>query len=273
MNRILQKTLRFFVVLALIAGVPASASAQRRFVPARRGSFVFVGGYFYDPFFGPYPWWGPGAYPYAYSPVYDDSADVRVQVKPKQAAVYVDGYYAGIVDDFDGIFQRLTVPPGQHELTLYLEGYRTIRQQLYLSPHSNYNVRYTMEKLGAGETSEKPAPAPPVPPPPTGTFRQPRTPLNGPLGPPPGPPPAGGPIAPGVSANVGTIIVRVQPGGAEVTIDGERWTSSDDERLIVQVSAGRHRVDVRKDGYRPVSTEVDVRGGATTPLNVSLSPQ
>ena len=30
--------------------------------------------------------------------------DVRLQVRPRGAAVYVDGYYAGVVDDFDGVF-------------------------------------------------------------------------------------------------------------------------------------------------------------------------
>ena len=39
--------------------------------------------------------------------------DVRLQVRPRGAAVYVDGYYAGVVDDFDGVFQRLTLVVGR----------------------------------------------------------------------------------------------------------------------------------------------------------------
>jgi len=281
-KRSIARTLGYLAAAAALLAVIASpAYAQRRVIarPVHRGSFVFVGGYFYDPFFGPYPWWGPGAYSYPYYPVYDTSADIRVEVKPKEAGVYVDGYYAGIVDDFDGFFQRLTVPPGQHELTVYLEGYRTVHQQLYLSTHSTYKVHYDMEHLPAGETSEKPALAPPVPEPPDGTFMQPRTPSRGPI--PPGPPPPGGgrPVPPGPPPNVrgsmdaGTLVVQVQPGGAEVMIDGEPWTTSDNVRLVVQVSVGRHHVEVRKSGYRAFSTDVDVRGGATSPLNVSLSPE
>ena len=56
---------------------------------------------------------------------YRDSGSVRVIVEPEQARVYVDGYYAGIADDFDGIFQRLSIPPGRHEITVKLDGYRT----------------------------------------------------------------------------------------------------------------------------------------------------
>src|SRR5262252_9709378 len=39
------------------AGVSASTSDQWHHRPTRPGVVVFVGGYFYDPFFGPYPWW------------------------------------------------------------------------------------------------------------------------------------------------------------------------------------------------------------------------
>ena len=44
-------------------------------------------------------------------------ASVQFDVTPRQAEVFIDGYYAGIVDDFDGMFQRLRVEPGQHEIT------------------------------------------------------------------------------------------------------------------------------------------------------------
>ena len=277
----LKKPFSYLAVLALLVATPAFAQ-RRGGPPVHRGGFVFVGGYFYDPFFGPYPWWGPGMYPYGYSPVYDDSASVRVDVKPKDAAVYVDGYYAGIVDDFDGFFQGLTLSPGQHDLAIYLEGFRTAHERLYLSPRASYKVRYQLERLSAGETSEMPALAPAVPPPPSGSYVPPRTPPRGPFAPPPppGPPPAGGgqpaPLTAGrgvAASTVGTVVVRVQPSGADVLIDGERWSSSDDERLVVQLSAGRHHIEVRKSGYRPLTTDVDVRGGASTPLNVSLSPE
>src|ERR1019366_9048595 len=132
MSRMLKKPFSYLALLALLVATPALA--QRVGPPMRRGGFVFVGGYFYDPFYGPYPWWNPAMYPYEYFPVYDTSTDVRMDVKPKEAAVYVDGYYAGIVDDFDGFFQRLTLSPGPHDLALYLQGFRTVHERLNLSP-------------------------------------------------------------------------------------------------------------------------------------------
>lgn len=48
--------------------------------------------------------------------------DVRLKVRPRDAAVYVDGYYAGIVDDFDGFFQRLTLEVGPHQIEIEAPG-------------------------------------------------------------------------------------------------------------------------------------------------------
>ena len=261
--------------LVAVVSLPLMADAQRRAVPrppsppqhgvVLRGH-VFIGGYFYDPFFGPYPWWSRPAYPYWYFPVYDQRAELRISATPEEAAVYVDGFYAGIVDDFDGVFQGLPLPPGGHSIVLYLDGYRTASYNIYLRPTSSFKLRHTMEKLPAGATSEPPPVAPPVPPPPAGSFRTPRT-------PPPAPVTAQAPAAvtpPAHAVGFGTLDLRVQPMSAEVTIDGQRWLSSDEGRFVVQVPEGKHHIEVSKQGYREFATEVDIRDGETVPLNVSL---
>jgi hypothetical protein len=63
----------------------------------------------------------------------------------------------------------------------------------------------------------------------------------------------------------------VQPEGAEVLIDGERWEpAAPGDRLIVQVPEGRRHVEIRLAGRRTFSQDVEVRAGETVPLNVSL---
>lgn len=255
----LTRTTLLCVASILLLG--AAASAQHRHGPPHRGAVVFVGGYFYDPFFGPYPWWLPTAYPHPYYPVFDDRAEIRVQVSPKQAAVYIDGYYAGVVDDFDGFFERLPVTPGPHTIDLYLPGYRTVRQQMYIGPNSTYNLRLALERLGAGEDSEQPSVAPPLPPPPDGTARRPRT-YPGPM-----------PVPPAIrAADFGSLAIRVQPADAEVIIDGEPWNASAvGDPVVVQLADGSHRVEVVKSGFRRFATEVIVKAGSTATLNVSLT--
>lgn len=175
MRRLL-RLLTLAMSLAVLAAVwPDSAFAQRArprpsHRPVDRNAVVFIGGYFYDPFFGPYPWWGRGAYPYPYYPMFDGRGVIRVLATPKQAAVYVDGFYAGQVGDFDHWFQGLPVTPGGHDLTLYLEGYRTVHVPVYVSPGATVKLHRALEPLPPGDTSDPPAMAPPVPPPPSGSF-------------------------------------------------------------------------------------------------------
>jgi hypothetical protein len=263
------QTARLIILMASMATVVTLSTetvyAQRPH-PIKRAGIVFVGGYYYDPFFGPYPWWPRAAYQFPYYPIDDHRAVVRMRVVPKQAAVYVDGFYAGIVDDFDGFFQQLPLPPGPHEIVAYLEGYRTVHRRMYLAPGSTVTLHETMECLPPGETSERPAVAPPLPPPPVGSFLPPRTPR--PVWTPPSPPPMERTSA----ITYGMLSLRVQPSNADVRIDGERWSSSDGEHFALQLSTGAHRIDVSKSGCETFSTEIEVRYDDTTKLNVSLTP-
>ncbi len=217
----------------------------------------------------------PPPAPYGY--VGPDSS-LRIEVKPKEAAVYVDGYYAGVVDDFDGVFQRLHVLPGQHEVVIYLDGYRSLRQQLYLSPNSSRKIIGTLERLEPGEPSEPP----PLPlgPPSAQQFPGARPPLprrGGPPPPPPDrqPPPPDRQLPPVEPASaLGTVVIHVQPSGADILIDGQRWNGpTGDERLVVQLSDGSHAIEIRKEGYRTYRTEIQIQRGETSPLNVSLTRQ
>ena len=290
---------------------PAGAAAQRRAVvrraPAVRTAVVISAGYyrhyyyrpyyyyggyfspFYSPFYsGFYAGWYPfyAQYPrypgYYYGPAW---ASARIDVKPREAQVYLYGYFVGVVDQFDGVFQRLDVPAGEHEISVYLQGYRTYRQKTLFRPGEGYHFKAILEPLAAGAPAEAaPQPSSTGPDP----YRDPRDPYN-----PPGDPrdPYERPRDPGRtqppsdrpgerrddrvadSRDFGTLNIRVQPGDAVVVIDGERWDSPEGgSRLIVQLSGGSHRVEVRKDGFKPYTTTIQIRPGETQSLNVSLPP-
>jgi hypothetical protein len=203
---------------------------------------------------------------------------VRVEVKPRNAEVFVDGYFAGTVDDFDGVFQRLHIEPGEHEIVIYLEGHRSFSQRFYLQPGKSFNIRHTMEPLGAGEA------APPRPQ---------SAPLQGRgAGAPyddrgPAPPDARGPGAgrgagvgrgrqggPAAPEGFGSLSLRVQPADAQVLIDGELWQGSpESERLVIQLGAGTHHIEIRKDGYRSYLTDIPIGNGQVRTLNVALTKQ
>jgi hypothetical protein len=262
----------------VLAAWPSHVAAQARHRPHGPGvrTSVYVGygywpyyGYSYAPFYHPFFWHPYPIGPVAYYAPGHAAAGVRLQVTPRDAEVYVDGYRAGIVDDFDGMFQRLNLPPGQHDLTLYHPGYRTITQTVYLTIGSTYRVRHAMEPLGPGEAPE---PRPEPPPAPTTA-----PPAPGPRGAPGAAPYPSGPAGPAgaeggaIRGAFGTLSIRVQPADAEVLIDGETWHGPEGlDRLVVQVAEGPHRIVVRKPGYDEFSREVQVRRGETTTINVSL---
>jgi len=261
---------------AFVVLLPAPALAQWH---GNVGVSVGIGTpYFYSPGFYPYasPYWGFGVsystpLPYPNGGTAAPDSGVRIQMTPETAAVYVDGYYAGTVENFNGTFQKLKLEPGTHDITIYLEGYRSRHEQVYVGPDSTTKITGTLDKLAPGQPNE-PVPQPSLssapngPPPDNG--QQPYPPGRGgrPNGPPPprrnGPPP---------QSTSGAVSIRVQPDSAEILIDGEHWSGRTNDRLVVQLSPGRHVVEIRLSGYRTFSTEVEIRDGQTTPLNISLT--
>ena len=228
-------------VLALFATAPpVSASAQWRYGPYRYG-------------------------PYFYGR-YDYSGSLRLEVKPKEAEVYVDGYRAGIVDDYDGIFQRLYVRPGGHELTFYLDGYRTAHESIYVEPTTGRSLKLTLTPLGSGESME-PRPVPQALEQPESYPPQdrPRLPVR------PGPPQSMPTEPPAEARRFGSVSIRVVPVNADVFVDGARWRSTNAlDPIVVRLSEGTHTIEIRKSGYDPYSSEIEVRAGETETLNVSL---
>jgi hypothetical protein len=280
----LTKRLPFLVALVALLSLGSSLQVEAQARRGGRGRSVVVvnrGYYWANPFwygygygypFSPFYQFPIGGYPYRGYYRYDPGSAIRLEVSPKEAEVYVDGYYAGVVDDFDGVFQRLPIEPGEHDVTLYRDGFRTVHQAIYLTPRSTFKLKYNMEPLAAGDVAE-PRPVPPNPPP-DGQA--------GPSTPPSGPPPAPGrgpagrrppppPNQRAANASYGTLAIRVQPANATVLIDGERWDGPQgQDRLLVEVAGGPHRVEIQRDGFEPYSATITVRPGETTPINVSL---
>ncbi len=293
--------------------------------PVYRGGYYYRP-YYYSPYYSPFYWgsygwgygwglglgygygWGWGPYGYGYPGYgygygypgwgygYGGYSEARILIEPKelrkQAKVYVDGFYAGVVDDFDGWSQRLDVPPGNHEVTVYLEGYKSIHERVLFQPRETVKITGMLERLPPGAPPEAP-PQPPPPPPQQqqrqGNYSAPGQ-NSGPIqsGPPvpygqygrtrrapqpqePEPQAQAQAHMGGEASDFGTVSIRVQPHDADIYVDGERWQTSDDQQgFSIQLAPGRHRVEVKKSGYKTFSAEVDVQPGELTPVNVSL---
>ena len=198
------------------------------------------GGYWGSP-------WGAGAvYTYAQT----DRGTVRVLVDPVETRVYVDGYYAGVADDFDGLFQRLHVAPGRHEISLKLAGYKTHRVRVYLGSGTTLKLDHEMRE-GVGETFEDLAPDAP---------REARRAGSS------GSPPSSEAVPSTVS---GELHLQIEPVDASVYVDGE-FQGTGREATTLSLAPGQHRVEVVRPGYRTAEHEVEVVARGVAELAIEL---
>jgi hypothetical protein len=276
-------TRRFEIALLAVLGAallwPADLFAQRR-APART-TVVVSGGYYRPYYYRPYYYrpyyWGygyggwyspfyygfygqyPYPYPYYYGPwAYDNTGSARLQVTPRNTQVYVDGYFVGIVDDFDGNLQRLNVEAGEHELQLYLDGHQTFTQKVLLVRGRTLKIAHTMQPLGPGETPQ------PVSKPDESVRAEPELRRSSRQGAPPRDEQA---------VPFGSLLLRVRPADAEILVDGQPWEAPPGEdQFVIELSEGSHRLEVRKKGFQTYSSTVRVRRGDTVRVNVSLTP-
>lgn len=103
-------------------------------------------GYFYDPFlwgyYSPYAYGGyPGYYGgggggggYYNRESSRDVGGLRLKVRPLDGQVYVDGYYVGEVDSFDGNFQKLQIESGAHRVEIRADGFETVQFEVMVTP-------------------------------------------------------------------------------------------------------------------------------------------
>ncbi len=280
--------------------------AQRRHPRAGTGTgwrdHYYRGGYYGSPYYGgyyggyygrypyygyrPYYSWGYGYYPYSglyfdswafgapyygYGTYVRSSADtgaIRVLVGEPNVRVYVDGYYAGIVDDFDGMFQRLYVSPGQHDITLKLEGYKTHNFSAHVPYDGTLKLRWQMERGEGHDGTGDPTLAPP--------RREARyareerddeaesreaerddrdadraeRPHGEPVG-------------------QGSVRFEVRPSDASIYVDGKFRGTGRDLRSL-ELRAGTHKVEIVMPGYRTYERDVTVDAADFVDLSVEL---
>jgi hypothetical protein len=227
-------------------------------------SYGYWGGYY--PYwgywwpYGAYGWYGGGGYyPWGAGAIYGyvepDRGSIRVLVDPSDARVYVDGYYAGIVDDFDGLFQRLHVSPGRHEIEIKLSGYKTYRARVYVGSGATLKLDYELER-GSGEVFDDLAGEGPEP----RTSRAPYASEAPPTAPAP---------RPETRIEAGQLRLRVEPADASVYVDGT-FQGTGRELAVLPLPAGPHRVEVVRPGYRTEERDVEVSPDAVTDVGIDL---
>jgi len=68
------------------------------------------------------------------------TSEVKLQVTPDRAAVFLDGGYVGTVSEFSGIGRGMLVAPGKHTLKIGLAGYQDFTTQIDLLPKQKITI-------------------------------------------------------------------------------------------------------------------------------------
>ena len=101
-------------------------------------------------YYGRYnPWWYDRGY-YGRSYRYYSSAyegGLRLRVKPNHAEVFVDGYYVGIVDEFDNSLQRLRLETGPHRIEVRADGYAPLTFEVRILPGRTVTYRGELRRV------------------------------------------------------------------------------------------------------------------------------
>jgi hypothetical protein len=143
--------------------------------------------YYYRPYYYPYGFWGPGygfglgylyydpfyyggfgygypGYGYGagygggygggyysgsggYSQSYQDTGSLRLKIKPRQGQVYVDGYFVGDVDSFDGTFQKLNIDGGGHRIEIKADGFEPLQFEVLITPGETVTYKGEMKRI------------------------------------------------------------------------------------------------------------------------------
>jgi hypothetical protein len=126
-------------------GVSPVPVHPHRLFPVRSSWFGLV---LFDPY-----WWGSGIpdqapFPAAAAPSSDrrPTGGLQLDVEPRRALVYVDGWFVGLVDEFSGYYHHLDLDAGSHRIDFVASGYDPLSIDAVVSPGRTATYRGSLNR-------------------------------------------------------------------------------------------------------------------------------
>jgi hypothetical protein len=116
------------------------------FYPWGYGGLGLAG--YYGGYYDAFDTFGPPAYYFPAQNGSDEDGALRLKVKPRNASVYVDGYYVGHVDDFNGVLQRLHLSPGPHRIEIRDDKYEPLTFDVNITSDHTITYQGELKKIG-----------------------------------------------------------------------------------------------------------------------------
>jgi PEGA domain-containing protein len=73
------------------------------------------------------------------------TAKLKLSIKPKRAAVFLDEKYVGHASEFGGRFRSMEISPGKHKIRVELPGYRTFVTEVDLLANQETEVKTELQ--------------------------------------------------------------------------------------------------------------------------------
>jgi len=80
-------------------------------------------------------------------------SDIKMDVNPSRAAIFVDDLFVGHAGDFDGLAHSLRVAPGHRKITISLPGYQTFNTEVDLLPNQRFKLKTKLLKAPVALTT------------------------------------------------------------------------------------------------------------------------
>jgi hypothetical protein len=84
------------------------------------------------------------------------TAEIKLDVNPNRAAVFVDGVFVGHIAEFSGIGRALLVTPGKRKVVISLPGYQTFETDIDLVANQKSTIKTDLVKGGPAEGTSLP---------------------------------------------------------------------------------------------------------------------
>jgi PEGA domain len=87
--------------------------------------------------------YGTGTSSYGRAP----TGSLRLKIKPREGQVYVDGYFVGVIDEFDGVFQKLGIDAGGHRVEIKAPGHEPISFDVLITPGETVTYKGELRRI------------------------------------------------------------------------------------------------------------------------------
>ena len=74
------------------------------------------------------------------------SGGLQLDIEPRRALVYVDGWYVGVVDQFSGYYHHLDVAAGLHTIEILATDYEPLAFDIAVSPGRTTTYRGSLQR-------------------------------------------------------------------------------------------------------------------------------